>query len=63
MNKLGIISTVLNIVAIAAYVAAIIILTSGGDTAIGTTLLCVGSAFMGVGVYLSRKSRGDGEKK
>ena len=63
MNKLGIISTVLNIVAIAAYAAAIIILTSGGDTALGTAFLCGGAAFMGVGVYLSRKSRGDGEKK
>ena len=62
MNKLSIISTVINLVAIALYVASLIVFASGADVAVGSTLVCGGSAFMGVGVYLSRKSRDDDGK-
>lgn len=63
MSKLGIISVILNIVAIAAYVTAIILFSGGGEAAVGTVFLCLGSAFMGVGIYLSRKTRTDGNEK
>lgn len=63
MNKKGIVSIALNVVAVACYVVAIITLASGGDTALGTTFLCTASALMAFGIYLSRKSRDDENEK
>ena len=63
MDKMSILSMILNIAAIVCYVVAIITFSSGGDTTLGTAFLCFGSAFMGVGVYLSRKARGGKDNK
>ena len=63
MKKYAVLSLIFDVVAIALFIAGMLAFKDEAQVALGGACVSAGFVFLGVGIYLSRKTRSDDSDK